>query len=162
MLSTARDQAAFNQREQQSGNAFLGAFPACNDFAGSVNDFDGVVGRADCLRVVEHHQVAALFFELHERPEPLVVGLQGEAYEPLPGPLRRAERGHYVGSLNQLQDQRLAVFGQLVLRDAPRPVVARSGGPDDAVASRKQTLASRKEILGRYDGVDFRSRWIFS
>ena len=123
----------FDNRQDSCGDVFLRASDRGEHFARRRDHFDFVVGRADRLRAVGDHQVAELLLELGQRAQAVVFGFEREADDPAAA-LFRAERGDDVVGFDEVQIDRLAGLGDLVRFDAHRPIVARGGGADQAVA----------------------------
>ena len=114
-------------------------------------NFDVGVGGVDGLGAVDHDQIATLAFQLLHGPQVLVFGLQGEGDDPLRAVLDRRQRGHDVGRFDQFQPERLARLADLVRRHGHRPIVARRGHGDQAVAGGKHLQAGGEHVLGRDD-----------
>ena len=54
-----------------------------NHGAARVDDLDLVSASVHCLGPVEDHQVAAFLFQLGQGPQPMIVGFEGKAHQPL-------------------------------------------------------------------------------
>ena len=155
--ASGTDQQVIDAVDDAVGDLLFAAADRIDQRAARRQQFDVVVERVDRFGAVADDQVTVLLVQFDRRPEPPIVGFEGEADDPLAGPFRSSQQGDDVLGFDQLDHQRLSRLGNLAVGDLAWLVIARSGGPDRAVTIGEQFDAAMQHFVGGDDGMDFRA-----
>ena len=141
-----RDKAFLDNCQNPIGHLLFRPGNFGNHLAGRRDDFDIVIRRADGFGPFEIMRSQNLRSSLASAAETVVFRFQREADNPATA-FFRAERGNDVVGFDEMQIDRLAGLGDFVRLDAHRPVVARGGGADEAVACFELACRRRPSYL---------------